>query len=393
MTTTRQIGLIAAAAAVPAALGLATHLEHVATERACATTIEAPQAAPVAVVLPMPTPIVSQVLVEPGAGAIDFAFVVDIDGPYVVLANDDVTAALQLEQAAMDAPHFRGAASTATLDQPVWRGVDHERLPMTLRAAVGRHVRVFSAAGRVCTAKVGKPSLVSQSEGSVDYMGEGDVTLVNEEDGATPTIEPMSLWDDGRIVLVAPLVGTGCDGASWARDFELSEPVVYVSQVARETEGDENEIVASPVSRRVIQRSPAFAPLARSFNEHVAQFDDDAFTTRRLGDRLVGQRWVEPLRGAWIDVFVTDGEEFGGCGGFDPAWAAIRADADGTPSEPVWVDATTDMIHAVIDVEGDGRLEVIAESWLGPTKLMALDDEGPRDLATLSEIPFFRCPC
>lgn len=393
LTTTRQIGLIATAAAVPAALGLAMHLEHRAAERACAattaTTADAPHAAPIAVALPIPTPIVSEVLVEPGAGAIEFAFVVDIDGPHLVLATDDVTAALALEQAAIDAPHFRGEASTAILDQPVWRGVDHERLPTRLRATVGRHVRVFSSAGQVCTAKVGKPSLVSQSEGSIDSVDDGEVTLEHETEAAPPTIDPASLWDGGRILLVAPLVGSGCDGASWARDFELSEPTVYVSAA----DGGREDVVASPVSRRVVSRASAFAPVAASFAEHVAGFDDETFTTRRLADRLVGQRWIEPRTGSWLDVFVTDGEEFGGCGGFDPAWAAIGADVEGTPGAPVWVDASTDLVDAVIDIEGDGRLEIIAETWLGPTKLVALDAAGPRDLATLSSIPFFGCAC
>jgi hypothetical protein len=348
----------------------------------------APRAQAVAVALPIPTPVVSEVLVERGLGAIDFAFVVDIDGPHVVIATDDVTAALGLEQAAVDAPHFRGPPSNDSLDQPVWRSVDPERLPLAMRATVGRHLRVFSRLGRACTAKVGKPALVSQLDGTIDYVADDEITLVEHGEDAPAAIEPASLWDDGRVLLVAPLVGPGCEGATWARDFDLSEPLVYAE--ASETDAS---VVASPVSRRVVARSSALAPVAAAFAEHVAQFDDEAFTTRRLADRLVGRRWVEPRRGAWLDVFTTDGEEFGGCGGFDPAWAAIAAGIDGTPAEPVWADAATDAIQAVIDLEGDGRLEVIADSWLGPTKLVALDAEGPRDLATLSAVPFFGCPC
>lgn len=391
LSTTRQIGLIAAAASVPAALGLAMHLEHRAAEDVCAARAD-DAAPPVAVALPIPTPVVSEVLVERGIGSIEFAFVVDIDGPHLVVATDEATAAMQLEQSAVDAPHFRGPASTDTLDEPVWRSVDAERLPPALRATVGRHVRVFSAAGRVCTAKIGKPSLVSQIDGTIDYVSDDDVTLTDATDAAPAAIAPASLWDDGRVTLVAPLVGDGCEGATWARDVELSEPLVYVAERGAE-DHEPGEVVASPVSRRTVARSSALAPVALAFAEHVAQFDDEAFTTRRLADRLVGRRWVEPRHGAWLDVFVTDGEEFGGCGGFDPAWAAIGAGSDGTPAEPVWVDAETDMVHGVIDLEGDGRLEVIAESWLGSTKLMALDHDGPRDLVTLSEVPFFGCPC
>src|SRR5690242_7901392 len=93
-TTARQVALLCAAALVPFALGYAMHLEHEEAIRACeaqpaATTVIAGETR----VLAMPTPIAvtpastdAPQPVGPGAGAYEFAHVIDIDGPHIVLA-------------------------------------------------------------------------------------------------------------------------------------------------------------------------------------------------------------------------------------------------------------------------------------------------------------------
>jgi len=50
--------------------------------------------------------------------------------------------------------------------------------------------------------------------------------------------------------------------------------------------------------------------------------------------------------------------------------------------------------RAVFDLERDGRIEVLAQPWLGPTRLVQLG--GPHALLereSLEAVPFFGCPC
>jgi hypothetical protein len=397
--TTRQSIFLGLAACAPIALGVATHLEHEAAERACMDRDAEPAAEPVVEVVPQivpivaPIPYVAPVPVDDRAGAYAFAFVVDVPTPHLVLATATELGEGAFEAIMTGAPHYRGAPTDAFVDQPVWRDVDAARLPERARLAVGRHVRVYSAAGRVCVARIGRPVAVSERSGSIAYMGEDEVTEIGE--GEDAIIDPASLWDDGRRLVVAPLEVASCEGGIWARDIALSEPLVYVADQdpAAEQDGRMAAQLPSPVARRMVQRSSALQPIAAAFAEHVRGFTDEAFTTRRLVDRLVGQRWIEPTRGGELDVFTTDGDEFGGCGGFDPAWAAIAVDAENAPVELVWADAQADYVQAVFDLDADGRPEVFAPSWLGPTHVFTLEPEGLREFAVLADVPYYGCPC
>lgn len=397
--TTRQSILLGLAACVPIALGVATHLEHEAAERACLAKDAAPAMEPIVEVVPQivpivaPIPYVAPVPVDDHAGAYAFAFVIDVPTPHVVLATAAELGEGAFEASMTGAPHYRGAPTDAFVDQPVWRDVDADRLPERARRAVGRHVRVYSAAGRVCVARIGRPVAVSERSGSIEYIGEDEVTEIGE--GADAIIDPASLWDDGRRLVVAPLEGASCEGGIWARDIALSEALVYVANQdpVAEQDGAAAAELPSPVARRMVQRSSALQPIAAAFAEHVRGFTDEAFTTRRLVDRLIGQRWIEPTRGGELDVFTTDGDEFGGCGGFDPAWAAIAVDAEGAPGESVWADAQADYVQAVFDLDADGRPEVFAPSWLGPTHVFTLEPDGLREFAVLTEVPYYGCPC
>lgn len=392
-STAQQIAFVASAACAPIALGIAMHLEHEEAMQAClAATTEPVVAAPDVVEVAAPTAVAEPTPVAPAEvaaddmrGAYEFAFVADMPKPHIVLASETDIGEGAFEALATNAPHYRGEPADDQVDQPVWRDLDLEQLPERARLAMGRHVRVYSAAGRVCIARIGKPSLVSESWGTMEYFADEDVSEI-EEDGKT-IIDPASIWDDGRRLVVAPLEGEGCADALWARDVALSEALVYVAQDA-----DGAEDLPSPVARRMVQRSAELRPISAAFAEHVADMNDDGFTTRRLVDRLVGKRWIDPLRGGELDVFTTDGEEFGGCGGFDPAWAAIAIDAEGSPVLPVWADKTTDAIQAVFDLDADGVPEVMAETWLGTTRVYSLGEE-MRELATLDAVPFFGCPC
>lgn len=390
-STARQLILLGAAAIAPIALGVAMHLEHAEAERACMAHRDAsPAPEVVAHVVPVPTPWLEPAVAPPvddRAGAYAFAFVVDVPTPHLMLASATELGEAAFEAMATGAPHYRGEAADGFIDHPVWRDVALDRLPDRARDAVGRHVRVYSAAGRVCVARIGRPVAVSERFGSISYMDDEDVSAIEDDQGTV--VDPASLWDDGRRSLVAPLEGVGCEGGIWARDVALPEALVYVAQ-----DVESPEDLPSPVARRRVQRSAVLRPISEAFAKHVEGFADEAFTTRRFVDRLEGRRWIEPTRGGELDVFASDGEEFGGCGGFDPAWAAIGVADDGELGDVVWADAQTDYVAAVFDLDADGRPEVLAHSWLGPTRVFALDDtDGVRPFATLDDVPLFGCPC
>ena len=380
LTTARQAFVLAAAAAVPVTVGVHMHLEHLEAVEAC----EARPATQVVIAAPVATPVVVEdapVVAEvveptvPDATPVDFAFVIDIEGPHVVLSTT------VLEAWATDAPHYRGDDTNVFEGGNVWRSVASERLPDELRGQLGRKLVVYAASGRVCEATIGAPSLVGELTGSVGYLGEDDVEL-----GETPnSVVAASIWDDARVSLVAPLEGGGdCEDAVWARDAEL--PAARVYRAASEDD------LPSPVARRLLQRDPAMRAAGKDFAAHIAGMDDPAFTTRRLADRLRGVRWIEPTSGAELDVFVTDGEEFGYCGGFDPAWGAVGFDAEGNPAQS-WFDTGGDDVIAVLDLDADGRAEVVTLEVFGSNKLVTLDDDGIEVYADLPQVPFYGCAC
>jgi hypothetical protein len=386
-TPTRHLLLLGACTLAPIGLGIAMHAEHMEAIAAGELCVEQglglTAASPEPIMLAVSTPVIvtpaSASIPEPagpGAGAYEFAHVIDIDGPQLVLAT-----AIE-DSWATDAPHYRGKVHDVFEVGEVWRNVDPERLPALPRAAIGRTVDVYSAAGRVCTARIGTPVLVGEMWGSIEYVADDELEVSGE--GDDKVIDPGSAWDDSRRMLIAPLLdGGACADALWARDAALTEPLVYVAQ--------EPSDLPSPVARRLLQRDPATRALGKAFAEHVADIDDEAFTTRRLVDRFTGIRWIEPTRGGELDVFTTDGEEFGGCGGFDPAWGAVSIDAFGTPTH-AWLHDDTDEVRAIVDLDGDGQPEVLADTWLAPTRLLALGDE-LAELSVLPEVPFYGCPC
>lgn len=393
ISTARQLVVLGAAACVPLALGIAMHLEHLATQRACladACTAAAVTVPDEPVVIAVPTP----VMVQPDAapedlrGAYDFAFVANLPTPHIVLTSEADVGEAAFEALAMGGPRYRGTPGDDRFDHPVWRDVDASRLPERARLAIGRDVHVYSASGRVCTARIGQPTLVSEMSGTIEYFAQYDYSADDDDEAIEihePAIaDPASIWSAGRRLVVAPLEGDGCDDALWVRDVALAEPLVYVPRIV-EVSAD----LPSPAARRMVQRSAALRPIAAAFAEHAAQLDDDG---PGLFDRLEGQTWLEPRRATELAVFAAVGEEFGGCGGYDAAWAAIAVDGEGSPVAPVWADAKTDWIEAVFDLDADGTPEVLAQTRLGTLRVYRLG-EALRELAMLGEVPAYGCPC
>ena len=367
----RPLLLLSAAALAPIALGIAMHLDHVAAAEACSadlagwTTTPTPTARVEAVVpraLPIPVP-----LTEPSLDhALPFAHVVDLDGPHVVLAT-----AVEDDWAA-GAPEFRSEDARSNRDGSVWRSVAVHELPIAILANVGRTLRVYSAEGEACTARIGAPMLVSEVWGEFEEWGP------TEGEPATP----MDAWKAGRRTLVAPLATDGeCGTPLWGRDVALPAPAVFVR-----TEG------ATPrAARKAVFRDPQVREVARELVEfHADTGGDDGSKPPTLAQITTDQRWVDAL-GRELFTFSIAHDAMGSCGSFDPAWAMFVPTGD---AGVIALDREGDEMLAVFDLERDGRIEVLSSTWLGPTRLVEVGGaDALRVRSTLDGVPFFGCPC
>jgi hypothetical protein len=371
--------LLSAAALAPITLGVAMHLEHIAAARACTADLAAWTATPHAAIdaaqlvpqtLPIPVP-----MIEPASEhALPFAFVIDVGEPHIVLSSEvDDSWASGEPRLMLDGDEYGDPSAT--------RDVALDRLPTAFLANVGRTVRVYSPGGEGCTARVGKPTLVSEVWGELHY-GEDEL----DGDGPRPG-QAQETWEQGRKTLIAPLETDGdCGNPLWARDAALPAPAVFTR-------------TGGPVpraARKAMMRDPEVRDFElefrRSFEEPNA--DELAKPIPKLAERAVGQRWQD-ARGRELFTLEFTGIEFGGCGGVDLAWAAFVPSADEGVTA---LDRVGDDVLAIIDLDRDGNVEVLTTTWLGPTRLVEVGASGGgqdalRERASLDGVPFFGCPC
>ncbi len=372
--------LLSAAALAPITLGIAMHLEHVAAAEACTADLDSwaamptPTAAPdhaiTARTMPIPVPVAEPITEH----AIPFAFVVDVDGELaIVLAGEPDESWGDSAPRFVKAPHGEDGGE-AILE----RDVAIERLPAAVLASVGRRVRVYSDAGEVCTARVGMPRLVGELWG--DLAGWGP-----ESDGVST--EQQS-WDASRRTLVAPLATDGeCGTPLWARDAALPAPAVYTKADGHVPKAARRALLADPGVRDYAREMRA------AFEDMRAHSDDQTSPIPTLLQRSVGQRWHD-AHGHEVFTLSFTGDEFGGCGGFELAWSAfVPGDGKGVTA----IDRAGDDALAVVDLEHDGRVEIITSTWMGPTRLVEVAEIGGTDAlkarASLADVPFFGCPC
>lgn len=373
----RPLLLLSAAALAPIALGIAMHLDHLAAAEACTADLAewtstptpvAPVSSVVPHTLPIPVP-----LAEPIEHALPFAFVVDLDGPHIVLAG-----AVDEDWAASE-PEFRNGEKSTVRDGTIWRSVAAYELPVAILANVGRTVRVYSADGEACTARIGAPKLVSELWGEVQNWA--------PEPGDGEPLSATEAWEVGRRTLVAPLETQGdCGTPLWARDLALPAPAVFVR-----TDG-----AVPRAARKAVFRDPAMRALASEYSEYATATSSESPT---LAEGTTGQRWLDP-RGRELFTFSIFADSLG-CGSFGAAWAAFvpaaeirRGRALGTDSGVTALDRDGDEVIAVFDLERDGRIEALSTTWLGPTRLVEVGGEDARrERAMLDPVPFLGCPC
>lgn len=233
-------------------------------------------------------------------------------------------------------------------------------VPAILRAWAGRQVVVDGA----CRATVTGFAVVSRLSGDPAYAG-----LAKDRWDAA------SVMASGSSVLAARL--DRCEGA-YARDAALA-PVVIPEPIRDER--------LAAIARSALVASPAAAEVKRSWDELKPSDAEGAWWEHA---ELSANVLRHPRTGATLVAVHAYAEH--GCGGPElNLWGLYRVDADGALA-PVH-EARLDALHSIdriIDVEGDGELELIGRSWLGGDVVLAGADGAELDRL---DVPFYGCPC
>jgi hypothetical protein len=279
----------------------------------------------------------------------------------------------------------------------VRRSVNAAKLPADVAAWRGRRVALFGKAGRACEANVTSFSMLGRVTPHFGTIARWDAT--GDFQGGQPLSEgeiSQEAWDltaggivgvSGRLLVaqLAPVSGS-CDGALWGRAAEgATQPAEAAPRPAPLTPVEATHADGPTRDRALaeLRKLPAYAEVQKEYEQ-----------IRAPGD---APRWEE-LRGVKTDVLVmatapgaslvtVSVNAVAGCGDFGATMSAaweMRGDkltlvkeADGQALAPL----------SAVDVDGDGRVEMILEDGI-------LRSSGTRyDRWERILVPFLDCGC
>jgi hypothetical protein len=310
-----------------------------------------PVAQPMTTSVATPVPVLAQVpVVTETAEKIgratrrDFGLVFESDGmPWLMLEDlgDDVKAL---------PPHGKlRLVAKQEWSPDVFASVKPEDLPAAHQKWVDREVVVEGG----CRARVKGFAIVSVLIGDVSYSG---------AEGKAWTAE--NVFDQGNRVLAAEL--DGCHGG-YARDAALA-----------------------PIAEGIVVDNPGLAGEAREKFLEAKEVEESLALLEEHPEAVVTKVVKHPVTGkVWVSVFAHYNE---GCGGPQvDTWGLYGVDAKGNlQRERITKLEDISSIDRLIDVDGDGRFELVTSDWLGMSRL--LRDEKGKTISEL-EIPFYGCPC
>lgn len=310
---------------------------------------------------------VEQPAAEPPASpAIEHAYVVDANGPSIVLeANAQDTWATGSPEITADSNGI-----------VVRRHVDPSAAPPERMAWAGRTVRVFHDANAVCTARIGSPYVAGlfardariahrDDEGNDDGESDSAEAALAAPTPALATRAWEESGDGGSRVLLAPLVALegDCSTGLWATSIEYS-PHALVAAV------DADDVLRER-ARDALRATDDYREAEQSYiaeddRRRHQLWDEDAsaeFTVRTVS-RSDGTTFV------W--GWMAAGE---GCGGWGASVSRVWRLERGVLA-PVRRDENLPTVapSAVIDVTGDGSFE-----WIRAYDNARLDGDEPID--------------
>lgn len=214
-----------------------------------------------------------------------------------------------------------------------------------------------------CTATVKSFAVVTRMEGSPAYAGLDDETWTVATAASAGTSQ-----------LAAKLDVKGCDKALYARDASLV-PITELETLERP------ELAAQARSALLATAAADEAQTAWSEQNTGSWIEHAQVTSFTRRHPVTGQVFVG------LHASIQEG-----CGGPDVnVWALFRVGRDG---KLVTVLAkkldSLYSIERIIDVDNDGKLELVGRDWLGiSTRLTRVDGEMISELP----MPFHGCPC
>ena len=232
-------------------------------------------------------------------------------------------------------------------------------LPAEHHAWIDRRVRVDGA----CEATVTGFAVVSRLVGDTGYAG-----VTDEHWTAT------SVLDLGSTVLAARL--DGCNG-TFARDAALPAVLVPAQLENAKLATRARELLLASAPARNAQRE--WLELEQTGAWHESE--DATIKTIVVRHPTTGVTWVS-----------AHGVVFQGCGGPEiNVWGLFRVQPDGTLAAAQLRDlGELWSIDQLIDIDGDGELEIVGKPWLGlDTVVTRASGEELERLA----LAFFGCAC
>jgi hypothetical protein len=233
-------------------------------------------------------------------------------------------------------------------------------VPVAYRRWLGQRVVVDGT----CTANVTGFAVVARLTGDTGYAGIDDAHWTAR-----------NVLDHGHVTLAATL--DACTG-TFARDAAL--PAVIVPKVL-----DGNDALAAAAKQQLLASSAA-RDAQDDWTEYEQKGDwwqnqDVQYKTVIVRHPLTGVTWVS------LHAFMERG-----CG--DPevnVWGLFRVQPDGTlAAEQLRKLGDLWSVDQLVDIDGDGELELIGQPWLGLDNVVT---RASGEELTRLELPFFGCPC
>lgn len=236
-------------------------------------------------------------------------------------------------------------------------------VPASYQAWLERQIRLDNTG---CVTKVTGFAVLSRLTGDPGYAGE-DVDT---------TWTAKTVFENGSTMLVAAL--GGCTG-TFARDAALAPYVTPVeitdTELAAKLGEQAKAIVLASAAARATQKEWLEAERTGSWTANAFE-DIKVLRHPTTGDLLVSVH-------IWQDM---------ACGEPDAnVWGLFRVAGDGSLVPAQMRRMPEGMgIEQLIDIEGDGEVEVVGRPWLGVER--TIERANGDELETL-ELPFFGCPC